>query len=116
MLITDWKEDTGDRVGDNGRKLQDFFNGTRESTFSSPSGIHYGHYFAACESKILKEVNLLFMPTPFKFGMPLTRRTSSLHCMIQKMSVLYVNKLRIAQLYEVDFNSILKLLLGKWLM
>ena len=27
------------------------FRKTKESTASSPSGIHYGHYIAACESR-----------------------------------------------------------------
>jgi hypothetical protein len=40
------------------------FNKTKEDTASSPSGIHYGHYKAACESDILSKVNLIFMVVP----------------------------------------------------
>ena len=36
--------------------------------------------------------------------------------MIQKVSKLYVTKLRIVQLYEVDFNTMLKHLMGEMLM
>ena len=46
---------------------------TRESAASSPSGIHYGHYIAACESELLTTVNLIHMTTPFHVGIPLTR-------------------------------------------
>ena len=35
------------------------FNRTDESTASSPSGIHYGHYNAAVESEMLAKVNLI---------------------------------------------------------
>ena len=92
------------------------FSKTKESTASSPSGIHYGHYIAACESPELAAVNTIFMVIPFKAGKPLTRWTNSLHCMIQKSKLAYVTKLRIVQLYEADFNTMLKFLLGFSLM
>lgn len=92
------------------------FNCTNETTASPPSGVHYGHYKASCESDILSEVNHIFMTIPFRMGIPLTRRTRSLHYMIQKKSLQYINKLRIVQLYEVDFNTMLKLLMGRRLM
>ena len=57
-------------------------NKTREAIASSPSGIHYGHYKAACESEVLTAVNLIFMVIPFKVGIPLQRWACSLHCMI----------------------------------
>ena len=63
---------------------------------------------------LLLQVNLIFMTAQFKWGRPLTRWISSIHCMMQQMSVLYINKLRIV--HEVDFNSILNLMLGKILM
>ena len=94
----------------------EIFSGTKESTSSSPSGIHYGHYIAACENELLAAVNHIFMLTPFKVGRPLTRWVNSLHCMIQKMKLAYVTKLRIVQLYEADFNTMLKFLLGYKLM
>ena len=49
------------------------FNKTKESTSSSPSGIHYGHYKTACECDILSKVNIIFMVVPFKVRLPLTR-------------------------------------------
>ena len=47
------------------------FSKTRESTASSPSGLHYGHYIEACESETLTTINLLFMLIPFQVGIPL---------------------------------------------
>ena len=37
----------------------------REKTSSSPSGIHYGHYMAACQDDHLTSVNATFMRVPF---------------------------------------------------
>ena len=89
---------------------------TRESTASSPSGIHYGRYIAARKNELLTKVNLLFMVTPFQVGILLNRWTQSIHCMIKKVERSYVNKLQIVQLYEVYFNTMLKHLMGRRLM
>ena len=69
------------------------FRKTKDSTASSPSGIHYGHYIAASECPELAAVNTIFMVTPFKAGKPLTRWTNSLHYMIQKLRLAYVTNL-----------------------
>ena len=98
------------------QQFKDIFNATKEQTASSPSGLHYGHYKASCESDQLAQVHLLFMVLPFQVGIPLTRWNNSLHCMIQKKAKPFINKLRIVQLYEADFNSLLKYLLGRRLM
>ena len=58
------------------------FNSTRKQTISSPLGLHYGHYKAACEDDSLSQVHLLFMTVPFQVGIPLSRWKNSLHCMI----------------------------------
>ena len=73
----------------------DIFVKTRESTVSSPSGLYYGYYIAACESETLIRVNLIFMTIPFHVGKPLSRWTNSLHRMIQNKAKPYINKLRI---------------------
>jgi len=50
----------------------EIFTHTKESTASSSSGIHYGHYIIACKSDSLAAVNLIFMVTPFKGERPLS--------------------------------------------
>ena len=91
------------------------FNKTNECTASHPP-IHYGHLKAACESTLLLQVNLKLMNIPFQHGVPLTRWLRSIHCMIQKDDLPLITRLRIVQLYEADFNSVLKLVLGRRLM
>ena len=93
-------------------EYKEMFNNTKEQTASTPPA-HYGHYKASCESDILASVNLTFMNTPFKYGYALERWKISYHCMIKKRDVPYINQLRIVQLYEADFNSVLKFLPGK---
>ena len=39
-----------------------------------------------------------------------------MHCMLQKKKLPYVDKLRIVQLFEADFNSALKYILGRKLL
>ena len=93
-------------------EYKSLFSKTKEKTASFPP-IHYGHYKAACESDLLATVNLTFMNLPFKHGFPLSRWERSIHCMIQKKPLPYITKLRIVQLYEADFNSYLKFILGR---
>ena len=59
------------------------------------------------------EVDLVFMDTPFRVEVSLTRWSKTLHFMIHKLSKSFVNKLRIVQLYEADFNTMLKNLMGR---
>ena len=83
---------------------------------SSPSSIHYGCYIAACDSDALTAVNILFMVVLFQVGIPLSRWTWSLHCILQKLKRPYATKLRIIQLYEADLITMLKHLLERRIM
>ena len=88
----------------------------RESTASSPSGRHYGHYKAAYETSVGAQVLHQLTTLPFDHGLSLHRWQHSLHFMLQKKDLPYVNKLRIIQLFEADFNVTLKLLFSRELM
>ena len=92
------------------------FQKATESTASSPSRIHYGHYIAAMQDDVLTAVNAVFMRVPFKHGFPLERWSSSVQCMLQKKNKPYIIKLRIIELFEADFNSGLKYILGRQLL
>ena len=89
---------------------------TRESTASSPSGLHYGHYIACCESDALSQVLLTFMTLPFTYGFSLARWETSIHCMLQKESKPFLHRLRIIQLFEADFNTYTKYIFGRRLL
>ena len=104
---------------ENGISLDDYtslFKHTKESTSSSPSKIHMGHYIASCEHTNISQVHCTFMELPFKYGFTLDRWLNSLHCMLLKKDKPYLTQLRIIQLIEADFNGALKILLSRRLM
>lgn len=86
---------------------------TRESTASASSGLHYGHYIACEESDFLSNILLTFMQLPFQYGFYLSRWENSLHCMIQKEPLPFLHRLWIVQMYEADFNSYMKIVIGR---
>ena len=104
---------------DHGISLEDYtslFKHTKESTSSSPSKIHMGHYIASCEHTKISQVHCTFMDLPFRYGFTLDRWLNSLHCMLLKKDKPYLTQLRIIQLIEADFNGALKILLSCRLM
>ena len=92
------------------------FRKTRESTACGPSSLHMSHYRAATERQHIASVHAFFIWAAFKLGFSYDRWEVSWHCMLQKMKEPYVDKLRIIQLFEGDFNGGLKYFLGRLLM
>ena len=100
-----------------GDEYQDFFKNTKESTSSSPSGIHIGHYKATIEIPDMCDSHAIMMTIPFQYQFSPLRWKSSIHCMIEKVKGSPKNdKLRIIQLIEADFNAALKIKISKQLM
>lgn len=56
------------------------------------------------------------MDIPFQYGFTLNRWQHYLHCMLLKEDIPYINKLRIIQLIEADFNGATKTMLSRQLM
>ena len=94
----------------------------KESTTTSPSQRHLGHYtsflvsdsndtnieHANFDKAILQTINTIINAT-VAFGVPLTRWLTSLVVMIEKIpSVPRINKLRVINIYEADYNLMLK--------
>jgi hypothetical protein len=92
------------------------FKKTRESTACDPSSIHMSHFKAATERGNIARVHAFFIWAAFRYSFSYERWETSWHCMLQKMQDPYVDKLRIIQLFEGDFNAGLKCFLGKLLM
>jgi hypothetical protein len=103
----------------------------RESTSSSPSGRHYGHYKAAAISyqasaqlpngranpihlPCLAVYHAMMVSLPTKHGFAPKRWQCSVNAMLLKASKSrLVSKLRIIHLFEADFNFVLKLIWGR---
>ena len=98
------------------KEFTDTFNHTKETTACGPSGLHMSHWKAACERKRIARVHAFLIWAAFEFGFTYKRWGQSWHCMIQKLKHPIIQKLRIVQLFEEDFNAGLKYLLGRRLM
>ena len=92
------------------------FQKTCGSTACGPSSLHMGHFRAATEHRNIASVHTFFIWAAFRFRFSYDRWEVSWHCMLQKMNDPYVDKLRIIQLFEGEFNTGLKYFLGKLLM
>jgi ribonuclease HI len=109
----------------------------RESTASSPSGRHYGHYKVAATAYTVPEkislakdahdnpfsfrdlaiVHAIMASLPLKHGFSHPRWQRSINLMLEKASgSRLVDKLRIIHLFEADLNFVFKLIWGKRLM
>ena len=58
----------------------------------------------------------MFISFLFQYVFSLKRWSNLLHCMLEKKEKTYFDKLRIVQLFDVDFNSVLKLILERCLL
>ena len=90
-----------------------YWRGAKESTSSSISGLHFGHYKAAASSDTLSEFHAIMTDIAYNGGHPLQRWTKGLSVMLEKIKGnIRVNKLRAILLMEADFNFANKLILG----
>ena len=98
------------------------FHKWKESTTTPPSQRHLDHYksflvsdrndnnpeHADFDKDILQTINTIVNAT-ISSGMPLTRWLTSLVVMIEKIpTVPRINKLRVVNIYEADYNLLLK--------
>jgi len=73
-----------------------------ESTSSSPSKIHFGHYMAANDG----ELGAYLLVIPLKTGTTPRQWCQSINIILEKVAGLYqVDKLCIIHLFEADFNA-----------
>jgi len=85
----------------------------RESTSSSFSGLHFGHYKAAAYSPTIAHLHARFTQLVFMTGISLSRYQSGLQVILEKKAgAIHVDLLRAILLMEADFNAAMKLLIG----
>ena len=91
------------------------FDKTKETTASSPSGIHIGNYKVATHHPILTEILSLQMSLPFKYGFSVPHWKKSLHVMIEKIpEIKNITQMLIIKLVEEDYNAALKILMTSY--
>ena len=88
-------------------------SGWQESTSTSPSGRHLGHYKSIVQDAKLLSVQVKMMNIAIKKGIALDRWCKSVTVMIEKdIGVPKIHRIRVIHLYEADYNLFLKLQWG----
>ena len=96
--------------------IRSIFNNTRETTSSSPSGVHIGIWKAALMVDEIADLIAASITLPFLYGFTKERWRHSLHVMLAKMKQPYMHKLRIVQPFEADYNAALKIYYARRMM
>ena len=98
-------------------QFRDLFKRTDERTATSPAGVHIGHYIVATESVILSTILTKCLNIPIEGHFSPEKWKTSIHTMIPKdPDNIYIDRLRIIQLLEPDYNGLMKMKINKELM
>jgi len=90
------------------------WRGRRESTSSSESGLHFGHYIAGIASDHISYFHALKTSLIIRRGVVLDRWARGLSVMLEKMfGCALITKLRSILLMEADFNATNKIIYGQ---
>ena len=82
-----------------------FWRKVNKFTYSSMSGVHYGHYKAAIQDETISAALALQFTVVARSGIPPENWSVGLQVMLEKIAgVCLVDKLCAIQLYEADFN------------
>ena len=86
----------------------------KESTSTSPSGRHLGHYRTAILDSDVADLHTQLLNLPIANGFAPERWTHSVTPLIEKDSGRpYLTRLRVIHLFEADYNLFLKIIFGR---
>jgi hypothetical protein len=89
------------------------WKGKLESTSSSESSLHFGHYIAGCESDHIAYFHALKATLVVKKGIVLDRWSRGLSVMLEKVfGCALITKLHLILVMEADFNATNKFYTG----
>ena len=89
------------------------FSRWKESTTTSPSGRHLGHYRAIIQDEALLRCITSFLNLILKYGLSIPRWSNATNVLIEKdPGQPKINRLRIIHLFEADYNFVLILMWG----
>jgi hypothetical protein len=87
------------------------WKGRQETTSSSESGLHLGHYIAECESDHLSHFHSIKSSLVIKKGLVLDQWARGLSVMLKKTAgCALITRLRSILLMEADFNATTKII------
>ena len=93
-----------------------FWISKRETTATSPFGLHIGHYksVVGIEKQDILEVHYRLLMIPFKYAMVPSRWAKSVQVLLEKDSGRpWTNRLRIIELFDSQVNAGLQMIFGK---
>ena len=91
-----------------------FWKRKRESTTTSPFGLHVGHYKVAASSKSLVDIQRSLMTIPFEIGFVPTRWRKTVQLMLEKdPGRPWIHRLRIIELFDAQLNAALQMIIGQ---
>ena len=83
-------------------------------TAISPSGRHLGHYKVLVQDDGMEDFLITQMELPLQYGFDPTRWANALQTMIPKdQGMPKVERIRVRQLFEVDYNFVLRIIWGR---
>ncbi len=86
----------------------------KETTSTSPSGRHLGHYKTALLNDRLTALHVAMLNMPIMYGFSPERWTHSITPLIEKdEGKPFLTRLRVIHLFEADYNLFLKIVYGK---
>jgi len=77
------------------------------------SGMTMSLWKAIVEDDVLATIYAKLIELPFKYCFSYPRWEVSIQAMLKKRDLAYLNKLRIIEIFELDLNAFLKLIMGR---
>ena len=98
-------------------EYKQFWKKKRETTVTSPYGLHVGHYKAATLHPKILNVHRLLLLIPFQTGLVPTRWRRTVQTMIEKEpGAPWIHRLRIIELFDAQANAGFQIFIGRKLM
>ena len=94
-----------------------FWKRKRETTVTSPHGLHVGHYKAALHKLAILNVHRILLLIPFKIGLVPSRWRHTVQTMLEKEpGSPWIHRLRIIELFDAQANAGFQLFVGRKMM
>ena len=100
-----WKFDEDD--------FKEAFRKARYNTAPGFSGLSMAHLCTITKDKNLSTIYAKILELPFRYGFAYDHWLTSVQALLQKENLPYITRLRIIELFELNYNGMLKYLIGK---